>query len=94
MKPKIAGIVLATTLASLAMAAATACAQEPVQNVDPYRHGNLAAAQNLVRGAFDKISQAQSANHGELGGHAARAKELLEQANDEIKQAALAANRR
>ncbi len=67
---------------------------EPVLNVDPARHGNLAAAQELVRSAYDKLSDAQYANHAELGGHAARAKELLREAGDEIKLAALAANRR
>ncbi|WP_213958844.1 hypothetical protein [Variovorax sp. dw_954] len=78
---------------TFALAATAACAQEPVQNIDPYRHGNLAAAQQLVRGAFDKISAAQSANNDRLGGHAARAKALLDQANEELKAAALTANR-
>jgi len=76
----------------LAFAAALACAQVPEQDIDPARHGNLAAAQNLVRGAFDKVSDAQTANHGELGGHAARAKELMREANEEIKLAAVVAN--
>lgn len=80
----------ATLLASFAAFAQS----EPVQNIDPYRHGNLAAAQNLVVGAYDKLSQAQRANDSELGGHAARAKELLREANEQIKAAALAANRR
>jgi hypothetical protein len=62
--------------------------------VSPSRHGNLAAAQELVRGAYDKMSDAQYANHAELGGHAARAKELLREAGEEIKLAAIAANER
>jgi hypothetical protein len=73
---------------------ATAIAQEPVQNVSPYRHGNLAAAQDLARQAYDRISQAQVANEFDLGGHAAKAKKLLEQVNWQIKQAAEAANNR
>ena len=86
---------LKTFLAGVLVVAATAAiAQQPVQNIDPYRHGNLAAAQNLVVGAFDKLSDAQYANHDALGGHAARAKELLRQANEEIKMAAIAANNR
>jgi hypothetical protein len=86
---------LKTFLASVLVVAATAAvAQQPVQNIDPYRHGNLAAAQNLVVGAFDKLNQAQYANHDALGGHAARAKELLREANEEIKMAAIAANNR
>jgi hypothetical protein len=71
-----------------------ACAQEPVRNINPDRHGNLAAAQNLVQQAYDKLSEAQQANDSELGGHAAKAKELLREANEEIKMAAEAANRR
>ena len=66
--------------------------QEPVQNIDPIRHGNLAAAQNLVRDASDRLSDAPYANRDRLGGHAARAKELLHEAGDEIKLAAIAAN--
>jgi hypothetical protein len=92
---------LSTILLALVVAAgATGCADvptyggEPVLNVSPYRHGNLAAAQELVRGAYDKLSDAQFANHAELGGHAARAKELLREAGDEIKLAAIAANER
>jgi hypothetical protein len=66
----------------------------PVQNVDPARHGNLAAAQQLVVQAFQRLSDAQYANDNQLGGHVMRAKELLREANNEIKLAAEAANRR
>lgn len=74
--------------------AVLALAQEPVENISPERHGNLAAAQELVRQAYDRMTQAQEANEYDLGGHAARAKDLLRQANEEIKQAAIAANHR
>ena len=70
------------------------CAQVPVQNIDPERHGNLAAAQRLVVQAFERLSDAQVVNDYQLGGHVARAKDLLRQANEEIKLAAEAANRR
>ena len=76
------------------MAAGVAWAQEPEQNIDPDRHGNLAAAQNLVVEAFDRITEAQQDNRYNLGGHAARAKDLLRQANDELRLAADAANDR
>ena len=66
---------------ALIVSAAVASAQAPVQNIDPQRHSNLATAQHLVSGAFDRLSDAQYANHDALGGHAARAKELLRQAN-------------
>ena len=78
--------------ATLVAAAAAASAQEPAQNVDPARHGNLAAAQTMVREAYDKLSAAQAANDSQLGGYAARAKELMREANDEIKMAAIVAN--
>jgi predicted ATPase len=63
------------------------------QNVDPNRHPNLYAAQVLIDQAIGKITAAQKANEYDMGGHAAKAKELLAQANREIKLAALAANR-
>ena len=69
-------------------------AQVPVQNIDPERHGNLAAAQRLVVQAFERLSDALVANNYQLGGHVERAKELLRQANEEIKLAAETANRR
>jgi hypothetical protein len=66
--------------------------QEPVQNVDPARHGNIAAAQQLSREAFDRMTAAQEAHEFDLRGHAQRAKELLLQANQEMKLAAVTAN--
>ena len=84
-------VLLAVTAA---VAACAVSAQVPVQNIDPQRHGNLAAAQRQVVQAFERLSDAQTANDYRLGGHADRAKELLRQANEEIKMAAEAANRR
>jgi hypothetical protein len=66
--------------------------KKPVENVSPHRHPNLAAAQRLVDQAFKKITDAQQANEFDLGGHAAKAKELLDQANRELKQAAEVSN--
>ena len=81
---------LAGTLATLAACAAFAL--EPAQNIDPAHHGNLAAAQDLIRQAYDRVGPAQAANDSHLGGHAARAKELLRQANEELRLAAITAN--
>lgn len=67
-------------------------AQEPAQNVSSWKHGNIAAAQAFTRQAFDKMTDAQAANEYDLGGHAARAKQLLDQAANEMKLAAIAAN--
>ena len=63
------------------------------QDVSWKRHPNLAAAQHLIDQAYAKISEAQGANEWDMDGHAAKAKEHLEQANREIKLAAEAANR-
>ena len=54
-------------------------------------HPNLKAAHDHVKQAMQKITAAQKANEFDMGGHAAKAKELLEQAEGEIKQAAEAA---
>jgi predicted metal-dependent phosphoesterase TrpH len=70
-----------------------AIAEKPVRNVSGARHPNLAAAQQLSRQAFEKIIAAQRANEWDMEGHAQKAKELLEQVNNELKQAAGAANR-
>jgi hypothetical protein len=66
----------------------------PAHTVSANRHPNLAAAQRLCQQAFDKLTLAQNANEFDLGGHAKKAKELLEEANKEIKEAAVAANQK
>ena len=68
-------------------------AQPPARNVSPRRHPHLAAAQRLAHQAFEKILEAQRANEWDLGGHAQRAKELLDQVNNELKQAAEVSNK-
>ena len=65
----------------------------PERNVSPARHPNLAAAQRLCDQAFNKIVAAQQANEWDMDGHAQKAKDLLDQANRELKAAAEAANR-
>lgn len=66
-------------------------AQMPKDNVGA-RHPNLAAAQRLSQQAWEKITAAQQDNEWDMDGHAAKAKDLLDQANREIKMAAEAAN--
>ena len=70
-----------------------ATAHGPARNVSGARHPNLAAAQRLSRQAFEKIIAAQQANEWDMQGHAQKAKDLLDQANNELKMAAGAANR-
>jgi len=64
----------------------------PARNVNPHRHPNIAAAQRLARQAFNKVVEAQRANEWDLGGHAQRAKDLLDQVNNELKRAAEESN--
>jgi len=63
-------------------------------NVDPNRHPNLAAAQLACDEAYAKVMLARRANEFEMGGHGARAEQLLADARREIRLAALAANHR
>jgi hypothetical protein len=68
-------------------------AQKPERDISGRRHPNLAAAQRLCDEAFRKITAAQEANEWDMNGHAAKAKELLDQVNHELKLAAEAANK-
>jgi len=77
------------------MLATSICAADPpVRDIRPARHPNLAAAQRLSHQAWERITAAQAANEWDLGGHAQKAKELLDQVNIELKMAAEAANHR
>jgi len=67
-------------------------AQRPDSNIDAARHPSLAEAQHHIQQAFEKIGEAQRANKEQLGGHAEKAKALLEQASRELKEAAEYAN--
>jgi hypothetical protein len=79
-------------LGTAVLTVSVAVAAPPVDNVSANRHPNLAAAQRLATQAYEKISAAQTANEFDMGGHAAKAKELLDQVNHELKEAAVAAN--
>jgi hypothetical protein len=85
--------VLTAVLGSMLLVGGAVVAQEPVRNISAKRHPNLAAAQRLSQQAFDKITAAQQANEWDMDGHAKKAKELLDQVNNELKLAAEAANR-
>jgi len=74
--------------------AGAAIAQRPKANVSAGKHPNIAAAQRLSRQAWQRIVDAQKANEWDLAGHAQKAKELLDQADNELKLAAEASNRR
>ncbi|HVO97052.1 MAG TPA: hypothetical protein VMT15_03255 [Bryobacteraceae bacterium] len=85
--------ILTPVLASLLLLGGFAIAQKPVENISKGKHPNLAAAQAASRNAYNKIIEAQKANEWDMQGHAAKAKELLEQVNNELKLAAEAANK-
>jgi hypothetical protein len=70
-----------------------AVAQKPADNVGGKRHPNLAAAQRLSQQAYEKVTAAQQANEWDLDGHAAKAKDLLDQVNQQLKLAAQASNK-
>lgn len=85
---KISLIVCAASLALFA----TAATARPANNVSHQRHPNIAAAQRLTTQAYNRVVDAQKANEFDLGGHAAKAKALLEEANRELKEAAQTSN--
>ncbi len=89
-----ANVVLRSLLGVTLLCSSLAFAQgKPVRNVGAKKHPNLAAAQRLTEQAFQKISAAQEANEFDMDGHAKKAKDLLDEANRELKAAAEAANR-
>ena len=86
-------LVLSGIVAGSLLCGGILVAQKPERDISARRHPNLAAAQRFCDQAFEKISAAQVANEFDMNGHAAKAKELLEQASKELKEAAEAANK-
>lgn len=86
--------ILTVVFGSSLLIAGFAVAQQPApkKNISAARHPNLAAAQRLAANAFEKVTAAQEANEFDLAGHAAKAKSLLDQANNELKLAAEQSN--
>ena len=67
--------------------------EAPVVNINKKKHPALAAAQQAVFDAYEKLVKAQEANEFDMNGHAQKAKDLLDTAASELKAAALAANK-
>jgi hypothetical protein len=84
---------LLTSICSVVLFCVVTIAQEPVVNIDPHRHPNLAEAQRLMVKANEAIAVAQKDNRYDMHGHATRARQLLAQASEELKAAAEEANR-
>lgn len=81
-----------TLCAAVLLFAGSSFAGPPVEDIGRH-HPNLAAAQDLSHRAWERIVAAQKANEWDMGGHAQRAKELLDKVNDELKMAAEDANK-
>jgi len=81
-------LLLSGVLAGMLISGGAVLAQGPAQNVDPNRHPNLAEAQHHILEAFQKVGEAQKMGKDEFGGHADKAKQLLDEADREIKEAA------
>ena len=84
----IKSIIFPVAMSMLLLADVVACAGEPVVNSYTRRHPALTAAQRLSRQAYDKMVAAKHADEWDMKGHARRAKDLLEQANEELMLAA------
>ena len=87
-------VVLGSVAGAILLCGGMVMAQKPARNISPARHPNLAAAQRLCVQAYQKITAAQEANEFDMNGHAAKAKELLDQVSNELKLAAETANRK
>ncbi len=61
--------------------------------INANRHPHLAAAQRHGQMAFQELEEAQKANDFDMGGHAQKAKDLLEKANQELMMAVQDANK-
>jgi len=80
-------------IAGMAALSNPALAQdEPIRNVVAARHQYLAQAQLLGKQAYEQLTNTQKYNHYDMKDHAEKAKEFLEQANQEIRLATDAAN--
>lgn len=83
---------VSTAILAAVLFSGISLAQQPVMDISPKIHPNLARAQRLIVQANDYIERAQKANRGDMRDHAERARQLLAQANQELKAAAEAAN--
>jgi len=85
-------LVLAPVFGALLFLASVAPAQRPARSVNPGRIPILPPRNGLASRHFDKIVAAQQANELDMQGHAQHARQLLEQANGELRAAATLAN--
>jgi hypothetical protein len=91
MRTRTLAVTLGTALIPVLIGVGTAVGQ-PKENVSKGLHPNLARAQRQSEAAYESVVAAQQANEYDLGGHAAKAKQLLEEVNRELKLAAEQSN--
>lgn len=77
-------LIAALLAVSLALAAAVVAQRS---NIDPSLHPGLAEAQQHILEATRKIHEAHERDKSDLGGHAEKAIQLLDQASLEVKSA-------
>jgi hypothetical protein len=85
-------IQILTSLLSAVLFCVVTLAQAPVVDIDSSKHPNLADAQKHVVAANRSVELAQKDNRYDMQGHAEKARQLLVEANEELKKAAAAAN--
>ncbi len=88
---KIKNVIVTSVMSATLGGGLVLFAQAPVVNIGA-RHGNLRSAQQYIVQAYQKLEAAQSANEDQLGGHAQKAKDLLSQADAELRLAANVSN--
>jgi hypothetical protein len=85
-------LLVKTILSAALFCSGVTFAQEPVLDINPQHHPELAAAQSQVIQASNEIATARKDNKYDMQGHAEKAMQLLVQVNQELKLAAEAAN--
>lgn len=80
-----------TIVLSAVLAAAAAVSFSSLAGPEAH-HPNIIAARNDVNHAIARLHSAQKANEYDMGGHAAKAEQLLAQALEEMRLAAEADN--
>ena len=79
---------LTGALAAVLVSGGIVLAQAPSVDINKTKNPTLAEAQEHIQQAYAKVDESQKYFKDKLGGHAEKAKELLAEANREIKAAA------
>jgi hypothetical protein len=72
---------------AISLAFAGGVIAQRASTIDPTTHPSLAEAQQHIQEATRKIHEAHERDKSDLGGHAEKAIQLLDQANMEVKSA-------